>query len=164
MLQLEPGMMIWTWITFFVLFILLARIAWKPLLSVVNQREKTIGDSLKKAEEAKSEAEKVLEEQEKKFADAQQEIQNLMKQSKTFAEKMKNEIIENAKAEAQKLQEKARADIEREKDSAIIELRKEVADLAVHAASKLIQQNLDAEKHRNLIDSYIKELDNLKKN
>jgi len=163
MLQLEPGMMIWTWVTFFVLFILLARIAWKPLLSAVDQREKSIGDSLKKAEEAKSEAEKMLEEQEKKLTDAQQEIQDMMKRNKEIAEKMKIDIIEKAREEAQKMYDRAHADIERETESAIVELKKQVADLAIQAASQLIQQNIDSDKNRKLIDGYINELDNLRK-
>lgn len=164
MLQLEPGMMIWTWVTFLVLFLVLRKVAWKPLLSVVNKREKSISDALKKAEDAKTEAEKMLEEHEKKLAQAQHEIQEMMKRNKELAEKIKTEMVENAKSEAQKLRDRAHADIERETESAISELKKQVADLAIQAASKLIQQNLDADKHRNLINDYIKDLDNLGKN
>ncbi len=164
MLQLEPGMMIWTWITFFALFFILARVAWKPLLTAVNKREKTISESLKKAEEAKSEAQNLLEEQEKRLTQAQGEIQKIMKENKDLAEKMKNEMIENARSEVQKLRDKAHADIEREKESAISELKHQVADLAIQAASKIIEQNLDADKHRKLINDYIKGLDNLDKN
>lgn len=164
MLELEPGMMIWTWITFLVLFLVLAKVAWKPLLSIVNQREKTIGDSLRKAEEAKAEAEKILDEQQKMLAGAQDEIQKMMKESKGLAEKMKNEIVEKAREEAQKMHSRAQEDIERETDAAILELKKQVADLVVQAASHLIRESLDDRKHRNLIDDYIKEIDRIDKN
>jgi F-type H+-transporting ATPase subunit b len=164
MLQLEPGMMIWTWITFFALFFILARVAWKPLLEAVNKREKSIGESLEKAELAKSEAEKLLQEHDKKLTEAQDDIQKMMKQNKELAEKMKEEMIEKAKSEAQKLHERTQADIERETESALLELKKQVADLVVQATSRLIQQNLDKEKHRELIDSYINDIDKLEKN
>ena len=164
MLQLEPGMMIWTWVTFLFLFFVLAKIAWKPLLKAVNQREKTIADSLKKADEAQTEAEKYLEEQRKLLEGAQEEIQKMLKENREMAEKMKNEIVDSAREEARKLHERARADIERESEAAILELKKQVADLAVQAASFLIQEKLDAQKHRNLIDNYIKDLERIDKN
>ncbi|GAB4368618.1 MAG: F0F1 ATP synthase subunit B [Calditrichia bacterium] len=164
MLQLEPGLMIWTWITFLVLFFILAKVAWKPLVSAVQQREQTISDSLNKAEMAKNEAQRLLEEQEKKLASAHEEIQQMLKENKELAEKMKTEIIEKARAEADKLHQRAQADIARERDAAIIELRKQVADLTILAASRLIKENLDDTKNRNLIDQYIKELDQLDKN
>ena len=164
MLQLEPGIMIWTWITFFALFFILARVAWKPLLAAVNKREKSISESLKKAELAKSEAEKFLEEHDKRLTEAQDEIQKMMKKNKDLAEKIKEEMIEKAKSETQKLHERARTDIEQETDAAIVELKKQVADLAIQAASRLIQENLDTKKHHELINNYIKELDNLDKN
>ena len=164
MLQLDPGMMIWTWVTFIGLFLILAKVAWKPLLSAVEQRERTIGDSLKRAEEAKAKAEAYLQEQEEKLANAQEEIQKMLKENKDFAEKMKADIVEKAREEAEKLRQKAHGDIEREKQAAMLELRKEVADLAIQAASALMRENLDAPRHKALIDDYLKELDSANKN
>ena len=164
MLQLEPGMMIWTWVTFIFLFFVLAKVAWKPLLKAVNQREKKINDSLKKTEKAKEEAEELMEKQQKMLAGAREDIQKMLNENKEAAEKIKNEIVEKAKGEAEKLHQRARANIERETDAAIIKLKKQVANLAIQAASKLIQENLDEKKHRNLIDNYIKDLDRVNKN
>ena len=142
----------------------MAKVAWKPLLEAVNQREKNINDSLKKTEEAKAEAEELMEKQQKMLAGAQEDIQKMLEENKEVAEKMKNEIVEKAKGEAEKLHHRAQANIERETDAAIIKLKKQVADLAIQAASKLIQENLDEKKHRNLIDKYIKDLDQINKN
>jgi F-type H+-transporting ATPase subunit b len=164
MLQLEPGMMIWTWATFIVLFLVLAKVAWKPLLSAVEEREKTIADSLRKAEEARTEAQQLLEKHQKMMEDAHAEIQKMLQENKQLAAKMKEEIIAKAKAEAEKLRQRAEADIEREKEAAILELKSQVADIAIQAASRLIQESLDDQKHRGLIDQYIKELDKLEKN
>ncbi len=164
MLQLEPGMLIWTWVTFIALFLVLAKVAWKPLLAVVEEREQKISDSLRKAEEAQAEAQKLLDEQQAKFARAQEEIQKMLKESKELAEKMKEEIVEQARAEAEKIRQKAEADIQREKQAAMLELRKQVADLAILAASNLLQETLDPQKHRAMIDDYINQLDQAKKN
>ncbi|HHE64678.1 MAG TPA: ATP synthase F0 subunit B [Bacteroidetes bacterium] len=164
MLQLEPGMMIWTWVTFIVLFIILAKVAWKPILSAVEQRENQIKDSMKKAQEARAEAEELLEKQQKMMTEAQEEIQRTLKENKDVAEKMKNEILEQARIEAQKIQQRAQESIEREKEAAILELKKQVADIALQVASRLIQENLDSKKHRELINNYIKDLDRLEKN
>jgi F-type H+-transporting ATPase subunit b len=164
MLQLEPGMMIWTWLTFLFLFLVLAKVAWKPLLKMVNQREKTIADSLKKADDARTEGEKFLEEQQKLLAGAQEEIQKMLKENREMAEKIKSEIVDRAREEARKLHERAKADIERESEAAILELKKQVADLAIQAASFLIQEKLDAQKHRSLIDNYLNDLERIDKN
>lgn len=164
MLQLEPGMMIWTWVTFFVLLVVLSRVAWKPLLSAVENREKSIADSLKKAEEASADAQKLLEEQQRNVQTAQESIQKMMKENKDLAEKIKNEMLERARAEAQKLQQRAKEEIERETEAAILKLKTQVADLAIQAASRLLQENLNNKKQRDLIDLYIKELDQLDKN
>ena len=164
MLNLEPGMMIWTWVTFIVLFFVLAKVAWKPLLSAVEQREKNINDSIRKAKEAKTQAEEMMEERQKQLVGAQEEIQKMMKENKETAEKMKNEIVEKARAEAEKLHKRAQADISREKEAAILELKKQVTDIAIQAASHLMRESIDSPKHRDLIDNYINELDQLEKN
>lgn len=164
MLQLEPGMMIWTWVTFFVLFAVLLKVAWKPLLGMVDQREKTVEDAIRRAEEARNEAEQLLEKHQEMMEKTQDEVQKMLQDNKQVAEKMRNEIVQKARSEAQRLQERARQDIEREKEAAIIELRKQVADLSIYAASRLIRENLDDQKQRSLIDQYIKDLDQMEKN
>jgi F-type H+-transporting ATPase subunit b len=164
MFQLEPGIMIWTWVTFFVLFGLLIKVAWKPILSVVEQREKRIQDSLQRAEQAQSEHQRLLQEQQKIFADSEEQIQKMLKENREIAENLKNGIIENAKKEAEKIHRETQQIILREKEAAITELKKQVTDLAIQVASKLMQENMDEKKHRNLVDSYIKDIDRLEKN
>jgi F-type H+-transporting ATPase subunit b len=164
MLHLEPGMMIWTWVTFVVLFFVLGKVAWKPILSAVEQREKKIKDSIQKAEKAKTEAETLLEKHEKMMTEAQNQIQKMFKENKDTAEKMKNDLLESARLETEKMFQRAKQDIDHQKEAAIIELKKQVADLAIQAASKLIQENMDQKKHRDLVDRYIQGLDSLDKN
>jgi len=164
MLQLEPGMIIWTWVTFLVLLFVLKKVAWKPLLNMVEERENRIAESLKRAEEARMEAEKLLEEQHRQLAKTQEEVQAMLKESRLMAEKVRNDIIEKAREDANKLMERARRDIEKERQMALMSLRNQVADLVVQATSKLIQVSLDEDKHRELIDEYIQRLDDASKN
>lgn len=155
LLSLNNGMIVWSWATFVVLMFVLYRIAWKPLLGAVESREHTISASLKRAEEAQAEAEKLLAEQQQKLADAQEEMQKLVKEGKSVAEKMKNDIIEQARVEAQKIKERAKADIEKERQSVIASLKQEVADIVVEATSQLIGVAVDKTRHQKIIDDSI---------
>jgi len=156
MLQLEPGMIIWTWVTFFVLLFILKKVGWGPLLGVVEERESLISESLKRAEEARAEAEKSLELQQKQLAQTQQEVQSMLRESKELAEKMRTEIVTRAREDAGKMIERAKSDIEKERQAAMLSLKKEVADLVIGAASNLFREAIDEKKHRQLIDESIK--------
>ncbi len=158
MLKLEPGMLIWTWVTFLFLLLVLRKLAWKPLLGAVEARERTIAASLKRANEAREEAERLLEEQQKRFAQTQEEIQALLKENKELAQKMRDEIIAQARADAGKLIERAKKDIEKERQMAMLALKEEVANMVVYATARLIQTQLDEQKHREIIDQYIESL------
>lgn len=155
LLQLKPGMLIWSLVTFFLLLIVLRRIAWGPLLNAVEARENRIAESLEKAESAQQNAEKLLAEQQEKLAAAQEEMQQLVKEGKQVAEKMKNDIVEQARDEAQKIKERAKADIDRERETMIASLKTEVAEIVFDATSKLIGVVVDKNKHQNIIDDSI---------
>jgi F-type H+-transporting ATPase subunit b len=75
-----------------------------------------------------------------------------------LAEKLKAEILESAQKQSQRLLEQARAEIGRDKDAALSQLRQEVASLAVQAAGKILDETLDEQKHRKIVDTYLKEL------
>lgn len=164
MLDLNPGMMIWTWAAFFVLLFVLYKTAWKPILSAIDNREKTIKDSLDRAEKAKLESEELLAKHEAMIRDAENEARKIINENKELAEKSRQELIEQAKSEASKLHENAKMEIEREKESAIATLRSEVVDLTLSATRKLIGDVLDEAKHRNLIEEYVQKLPNTEKN
>ncbi len=155
LLKLSPGMLIWSLVTFFLLLIVLRRIAWGPLLNAVEARENRIAESLEKAESAQKNAEKLLAEQQEKLAAAQEEMQQLVKEGKQVAEKMKNDIVEQARDEAQKIKERAKADIDRERETMIASLKAEVAEIVFDATSKLIGVVVDKDKHQKIIDDSI---------
>ena len=164
MLSLDPGVMIWAWITFVVLLFLLYKIAWKPILSAIDNREKLIQDSIEQAEKAKKESEELLEKHEKLIRNAEEEAQKIIKENKELAEKSRQELIEHAKEESNKLREKAKLEIEHEKESALQALRSEVVDLTMTATKKLIGDVLDDSRHRGIIENYIQKLPESEKN
>ena len=164
MLDINPGMMVWTWAAFIFLIIVLYKTAWKPILSAIDNREKLIQDSIEQAENTKIESEKLLEKHQSLIRNAEEEAQKIIKENKELAEKSRQDLIEQAKEESTKLREKAKMEIEHEKESALQALRSEVVELTMTATTKLIGDVLDDSKHRGIIENYIQELPESNKN
>jgi F-type H+-transporting ATPase subunit b len=158
LLDINPGLIFWTIVTFIILLLILKRTAWKPMLDALKQREDSIRTALEKSEQAKLEAEKILEENKKNLIAAEEQAKRIINEGREFSNKLKAEIIENANEDARKLLNQAKSEIERKKDEALDELRKLVADLAIQATEKLIDEKLDDKKHRDLIDKFISTL------
>ena len=131
MLDINPGMMVWTWAAFIFLLIVLYKTAWKPILSAIDNREKLIQDSIEQAENTKKESEELLEKHKSLISNAEEEAQKIIKENKELAEKSRQDLIEQAKEESGKLREKAKMEIEQEKESALQALRSEVVDLTM---------------------------------
>ena len=164
MLDINPGMMVWTWAAFIFLLIVLYKTAWKPILSAIDNREKLIQDSIEQAENTKKESEELLEKHKSLISNAEEEAQKIIKENKELAEKSRQDLIEQAKEESGKLREKAKMEIEQEKESALQALRSEVVDLTMTATKKLIGDVLDESKHRGIIQNYIQKLPESEKN
>jgi F-type H+-transporting ATPase subunit b len=164
MLDLDPGMMIWAWITFVILLTLLYRFAWKPILSVVDKRERTIQDSLDKAKQAQEEAEALLNRHQEMMQKAEEEARKFLSENRELAEKSKHDILEQARQSAQTILDKAKQEIEREKEAAVLALRSEVADLAISATRKIIGESLDEARQRSLIEEYVGKIPKTTKN
>lgn len=158
MLELNPGLIFWTIVTFIAVLAILSKVAWKPLLHALTSREEGIRTAIQQAEEANAEAKKLVEENKRHLAQAEAHAQQAIREGREMGEKLKAEIVEKANASSRQMVEQAKEEIRREKDSALTQLRGEVADLAVIAAGKIIDANLDVNKHRQLVDSVIKEI------
>lgn len=159
MLQLEPGMIIWTWATFVVLMVLLYKVAWKPLVAMIDERDKAIAEGLRKAEQAREEAESFMKEQKEKLAKTHEEAKAMLEASKKTAENTKTDLINQAREEANKIIERGKADLEKERHDAVSKMKNDVSALIVQAASKLIGMSLDEKKHQELIEESIQKLD-----
>ncbi len=158
MLEINPGLILWTIITFLIVLAVLRVVAWKPLIGALTAREDKIRSSLAEAELAQQNAQKLLEENRRQLARAEEQSQRILKEGRDLAERIKAEIMEKANRSAQQSIAQARDEIKREKESALMQLRSEVADLAILAAGKILDANLDTPKQRALVDAVIKDL------
>jgi F-type H+-transporting ATPase subunit b len=160
MFDINPGLMVWTVLTFLVLVIVLSKYAWKPLLKSLQDREDTIRQALEQAERARAEASELLKQNEQNLAKAEEEYQKIIREGKAFAEKLKEEVVAKAHQQAQREIQQAKEEIQRDVDAAKQQLRSEVADLAVMAAGKILDETLDAQKHKKIVDGFLNQLPN----
>ncbi|MEE8436746.1 MAG: F0F1 ATP synthase subunit B [Candidatus Neomarinimicrobiota bacterium] len=158
LVQLDPGLFIWTIITFLMLFGLLAKFAWKPLLKMLSERENMIRESLENAEKARTDLEKINQESEKIISQARSEAQIILAEGKAAANKLKDETLVQARVSSKMILEDAKNDIKIERDKAISEIKSEVTNLSISIAEKLIRKNLSAEDNQKLIEESLKQV------
>ena len=154
-LDIQTGPILWTIINFLILLVLLRLVAWKPILKALETRESTINDALNRAEVAKSDAERILAENQKALLRAEEESQRVLRESREHAERLQSEALARAQEESRRLLDQAHQEIDRSKQQALNELRTEVATLAVGAAEKILNEQLDADKQKRLVDNYL---------
>jgi F-type H+-transporting ATPase subunit b len=158
MLDLDPGMMIWTWITFIIVLVLLSKLALKPMLTAINNREDQIRNDIDEARKQREESEGILKKHQELIDGAEAEAQKIINENKQLAEKTKQSMVESARAEADKIIENAKKEIEQQKESALASLRSEVAELAVGAAERIIIKKLDKSEHEKVVEEYLKSM------
>jgi len=155
LLSPSGGLMLWTIIIFVVLMFVLSRFAFKPMLAAVEAREQALREAIENAQRDREEAERVLAEHRAQLERARGEAQKLITDGRSTAEKLRNDLLEQTRTQQQELLERARRDIETEKQNAIAALRREAVDLAIAGASKVIERNLDSDANRTLVESYL---------
>ena len=155
LLNIEPGLIIWTVITFIVLLIVLRKVAWGPILTALEQREHTIRNSLAEAQQARQEAAQLLTQHQQMLSDASREVGRILEQGREEAERLRISLTEQARAEAQRLTEVAQREIVREKQLAMQELKNTAADLALAAAGHLLNTAMTSEDQRRLVTEFL---------
>ena len=155
----EPGLMLWTLITFGLLLVLLRLFAWKPLLAVIEEREGVVRESLEASRRAQEEAESALEENRRILAEARKAAAEVVQRSEKDAEKVREELLHKARKDGEELLRQGREEMEREKRAAVREIRGVAADLALAAAEKLIEARLDDDANRRLVEGYLDDLE-----
>jgi F-type H+-transporting ATPase subunit b len=156
--DINTGLSAWTLIVFVLLVVILGKFAWGPILKNVESREKSIQSAIDEAARRNVEAAKLLDEHRAQLADARRQANELIAEGRTAGEGVRKTIEEKARTEAQQIVERARQEIQRERDVAIAALRKESVDLALAAAARLMRQNLDQNKDRQLVERYLSDL------
>lgn len=160
MLSIEPGLLIWTIITFVCLLVVLRLVAWKPLLSALEQRETTIRNSLDEAQQARAEAERLMAENQRILADANRESARILEQGREEAERLRASLTEQAQADAARLVEDARRDIQRERQLAVQDLKATAAELTLAATAQLLGRSVSDDDHRRLVSEFLDQLPN----
>jgi F-type H+-transporting ATPase subunit b len=155
MLTIEPGLLIWTIITFIVLFLVLRAIAWRPILAALEQRETTIRTSLDEAQQARQEAQQLLVQHQQMIAEMQRESGRILDQAREEGQRLRDTMAEQAREEGQRLREEARREIQRERQLAIQELKTTAADLALAAAGQLLGTTMTRDDHRRLVREFL---------
>ncbi|HVQ65203.1 MAG TPA: F0F1 ATP synthase subunit B [Terriglobia bacterium] len=164
LVQPDPGLFIWTIITFLLLLALLAKYAWKPLLAFLASREETIKTSLENAQTAKKELERIQQESAQIIRKAHGEAESIVSRSWSDAEKVREEMKQKAKTEADAIVKESQRQIELETGRALRQIRSEVADLSIAIASKVIQRNVSKEDNSRLIEDTLKQIDSGRSN
>jgi F-type H+-transporting ATPase subunit b len=158
------GTLFWSVLIFGLFFLLLAKFAWKPILSAVKARDEMIRASLESAEKARAEMLKLQSDNEAILRKAREEREGILKEARDIRDKLISEAKGKASEEAEKLIEKARIGIESEKRKALSEIHDQVATVSVEIASKLLKERLKVSgEQEKLIDTYLNEI-NFNKN
>ena len=151
LVQPDPGLFLWTILTFLVLFGLLARFAWRPLVDMLDRREAGIRNALDGAEKAREELNNLQEESQQLLAKARTEAQSMIAASRKQGETIKEEIIQDARVKVGSILEASERQIQAEKQKAIRDIRDEVVDISIALASKLLERNISAEDNHSII-------------
>lgn len=154
----EPGLIIWTWISFILLFAVLAKVGYKPILDIIKKREEGIRHSVDESERVLNEAQGMFDNYKTQLEEARKEAQEIIEQGKKVGESARAEITAKAGEEARQIMERTHAEIEREKDQAFVDLQADVADLTMLATSKVIARSLDEKSQRELVEEAIAEV------
>lgn len=155
----ELGLIVWTTLVFCILFFLLAKFAWKPILKAVNEREESIKKALSSAEEAKLKMAELKADNEILLNKARAERDEMLKEAREIKDKIVAESKGIAKVEADKIIAAAREGIQQEKMAAITDLKNQVAKLSIEIAEKILKDELSsADKQKTIIDNVVKEI------
>ena len=158
MLTPEVGLIFWTTIAFGVLFFVLSKYAWKPILKSVNDREASIKDALDEAEKARLEMENLQADNERILKEARAEREAMLKEARELKNKMIADAKEEAQAQASKMMEQAQTAIQTEKKAAIADLKSQVASLSIEIAEKVVREELsNKDKQMQLVESMLGE-------
>jgi len=151
----DLGLLVWNLIAFLILFFILKKFAWKPILNSLGEREKTIADSLASAEKMKAEMAQMKSDNEELLAKAREERASILKEARDIKEKIISDAKEQAKAEASKVLAEAQAALENQKMAALTDVKNNIGNMVIEVAEKVIRRELGSKSEQ---ETYIKKL------
>ena len=151
----NPWTMLFAWLNLLILYLFLKKLAFKPLKKMIDSRQAEIDGMYSDAEASKADAENMKTEYEKKLSRANEESEAILKNAQRSAQLREEEILRKASEEAARTLERAEAQIELEKKNAINQVKNEVTEVAISIASAVIERDVKADEHKELIDDFI---------
>ncbi len=155
----DPGLFIWSTVAFLILFFLLSKFAWKPIVQALDERERSIEDALSKAEMAKAEMAKLINENEELLREARLERDAILKEAKEIKDQIITDAKDAAKGEGAKLIEAAKVEITNQKLAAMAEIKNQVSTLSLDIAEKVLRKQFeDQNRQQELVNELLKEV------
>lgn len=155
----EVGVIFWTVLAFLIVWFILRKFAWKPILNMLNERNQYIDNGLQMAEKAKEEMQKMEARNEELIKETKFERENLLKEARDSQDKIISEARESAKKETAQLIEKARKKIEAEREAAFAEMKNEIVDYSVQIAEKILRKEFDNKNmQKEVAERYMKDI------
>lgn len=158
LLSIEPGMVIWTWVVFILLFAVLWKFGWKPILSMLDEREKTIKDAFEGVENARKEMKETEEKERQILIEAKAEANKILHLAEENAQAAREAIRKKGESEYERMIDNAKREIDGLTYESLRKIRKEAVDLAIIAAEKVLKEKLDQDKDRKLVERFVNEL------
>jgi F-type H+-transporting ATPase subunit b len=158
LVQPDPGLYIWTIVTFLILLALLGRFAWRPLLDALEQRQDVIRKSLDDARQAKEELHRLQAESARILAEARSEAANIIASTRADAARFADEMKQKARADAEGVVRNAQREIDTQTLRAIDTIRREAVDLSVAVAAKILRRDVSKADNDRLVDEAIREM------
>ena len=159
LIQVTPGLMIWTIVCFLITLFVLKRYAFGPVQKMIDDRRERIRQSLEEADHAREEARQLLEEHRKLLAGARTDADEILGEARRIGEANERRMREELEADRQRRLEETRKQIEAETRRALEQIRLEVVDLSLLAATKVTRKSLDDADQKRLIEEAVGELD-----
>ena len=156
LLKIDPGIIIWTWITFLLVLAILGASTWKIILKGLNARADKIQEDLEEAEKTRENAKKSLAAYREQIDNAKAEASSIIENARIEANRVRYKIINNAREEAEANKNKILSEIDRSKEEAVNSVRKQAVDIAIVMAETILKRNINKEDNQALINEFIK--------
>jgi F-type H+-transporting ATPase subunit b len=155
----EPGLFIWTTIAFIAVLFLLAKKVFPKLQETLADREQKIKADLEQAEKTRAEADRVLEDYKARVAQAREETSRMIDEARQSADSVRKDLIAKAEEDARGIVERARKQLDTERDRALSELHSQLAEWSTAIAARIVDKQLDPQSHKDLVDQFIKQIE-----
>jgi F-type H+-transporting ATPase subunit b len=158
LLDVNPGLVVWTTVTFVLVLLLLNKFAWKPIIKALDDRADRIHSDIERANQLRNEADTLFQQYQNKLNDLKGEAQEMINEGRRDAEVLKNDILEKARKEAEEIRARSRKEIQLAMDSALEEIHRQAVDLSVEITKRVVSRNMTPEDHKKQLQEALESI------